>query len=405
MQYLRVEMDTRSQDSANLTHSTPGTNKSHRSKCSSEYSCNSVDLEREDTPHRGVYFGSDRRFEAEKERLSERVSTGDGISVGDCDHKTVLLNRISGGSFGEVYLGELKETGQRVGVKIEPRNLATQYLLHEGNVYRKLEGGPGMPRVHWFGHHGSEYSVLVMELLGPTIQHLFAQCSYKLSLKTVLMLADQMLSIIQHVHTHDFVHRDISPSNFMMGCGANAKKLYLIDFGHSKKVTSTFKYIPGRMRQSMTRPMVGTPRFASVFTHEGKEESRRDDLESLGFIWVYLLKGRLPWQGLPCHNHEEKLAKIHHMKRTLSLDVLCEGLPKEFASYIGYVRSLRVHDVPDYEDIKNFFRALAAKEGIQYDEEFDWHPQPESPPLEDEVFHEAPNFHTKEPSPLVTISH
>jgi serine/threonine protein kinase len=166
--------------------------KSHRSRCSSEYSCHSVDLEQEQQKG-GIYFGSDQRFEEEKHRLYHRVMEADeDIWVGDEDYKTRLLERISGGSFGEVYLGRMKNVDEDVAVKLEPRNLSTQYLLHEGSVYRKLENGPGIPRVHWYGMHGSDYSVMIMDLLGPTIQHLFAKCHHQLSLKTVLQLADQI---------------------------------------------------------------------------------------------------------------------------------------------------------------------------------------------------------------------
>ncbi|ELT94057.1 hypothetical protein CAPTEDRAFT_163712 [Capitella teleta] len=343
--------------------------KSHRSRCSSEYSCHSVDHEK--GTQREVFFGSDSRFEEEKKRLLDRVQADEDIWVGDCDCKTQLVDRISGGSFGEVYLGKLKDGGHEVAVKLEPRNLSTQYLLHEGSVYRKLENGPGIPRVYWYGLHGSDYSVMVMDLLGPTVQHLFAKCGFKLTLKTVLQLVDQMLTIIQHVHANNFVHRDISPSNFMMGLGENSGQVYLIDFGHARKLTTGF--IPGRMMSSsVRRPMVGTPRFASIFTHMGREESRRDDLESLGFIWIYLLKGRLPWQGVRCSSHAEKLAEIARRKLNTPLEELCEGLPKEFAEYLHFVRHLKQHDVPDYNQIRAFFRGLAVKEGIEYDNAFDW---------------------------------
>jgi casein kinase 1 len=347
--------------------------KSHRSRCSSEYSCHSVDLEKGEQKG-GIYFGSDLRFEEEKHRLYHRVMAADeDLWVGDEDSKTQLLDRISGGSFGEVYLGRMKNLEEDVAVKLEPRNLQTQYLLHEGSVYRKLENGPGIPRVHWYGMHGSDYSVMIMDLLGPTIQHLFANCNHQLSLKTVLQLADQMLRIMEHVHRNNFVHRDISPSNFTLGLGKHHNQVFLIDFGHARKLATGF--IPGR-RTSTKRPMVGTPRFASIFTHMGREEARRDDLESLGFIWVYLLKGRLPWQGIQCNSHQEKLAEIAKRKMNTPLDVLCEGIPREFAEYIHFVRHLKQQDVPDYNQIREFFRELAAKEGIVYDNVYDWdHPK------------------------------
>ncbi len=305
----------------------------------------------------------------EQQKFQARVDEGD-VYVGECDNKYHLIKRVAGGSFGEVYLGEDKD-GRHVAVKIEPQTPGASFLFNEGNVYRNLAGGPGMPDVGWFGLYNSDYGAMVMDLLGPTLSDLLER--YKpLSLKTVLQLADQMISIIAHVHQHGYLHRDISPSNFLFGTGKNADKLFLIDFGHAKKYSKVHKIVPVRRRPSLPRCIVGTPRFIGVHVHLGHEDSPRDDLESLVYIFIYLLKGRLPWQGLPAKSMPEKLSKIGDKKLSLPIDEICNNLPKEFAICLEYVRSLKQYDIANYEGLREHFRRLAASLDITYDNQYEW---------------------------------
>ncbi|CAN1218206.1 Casein kinase 1-like protein 2 [Linum perenne] len=227
----------------------------------------------------------------------------------------------------------------------------------------------GIPNVRWFGVEG-EYNVLVMDLLGPSLEDLFNFCSRKLSLKTVLMLADQMINRVEFVHSKSFLHRDIKPDNFLMGLGRRANQVYVIDFGLAKKYrdTSTHRHIPYRENKNLT----GTARYASMNTHLGIEQSRRDDLESLGYLFMYFLRGSLPWQGLRAGNKKQKYDKISEKKVSTSIEALCRGYPTEFASYFHYCRSLRFDDKPDYAYLKRLFRDLFIREGFQFDYVFDW---------------------------------
>jgi len=217
--------------------------------------------------------GNDQTYESEIQKLADRLAT-ETILIGDSDNRTELLRRLGGGSFGEIYLGKKVDADTDVAVKIEPQNSVMQYVLNEGNIYRKLEGFAGIPNVHWYGLHGSEYAMMVMDLLGKTLYELWVECGSKFTMKTVLMLIDQMLAVIQHVHRNNIVHRDISVSNFLTGAGENHSQIHLIDFGHAKKVSAGL-FVPARTRKRVVlpKPMVGTPRFASVFCHMGK---RRD---------------------------------------------------------------------------------------------------------------------------------
>ncbi|XP_068649424.1 casein kinase 1-like protein 2 [Aristolochia californica] len=284
-------------------------------------------------------------------------------------NKFRLGRKIGSGSFGEIYLGTNIQTNEEVAIKLENVKTKHPQLLYESKLYRILQGGTGIPNVRWFGVEG-DYNVLVMDLLGPSLEDLFNFCSRKLSLKSVLMLADQMINRVEFVHAKSFLHRDIKPDNFLMGLGRRANQVYIIDFGLAKKYrdTSTHQHIPYRENKNLT----GTARYASMNTHLGIEQSRRDDLESLGYVLMYFLRGSLPWQGLKAGTKKQKYEKISERKVSTSIEALCRGYPTEFASYFHYCRSLRFDDKPDYAYLKRIFRDLFIREGFQFDYVFDW---------------------------------
>jgi casein kinase 1 len=284
-------------------------------------------------------------------------------------NKFRLGRKIGSGSFGEIYLGTNIQTNEEVAIKLE--NIKTKHpqLLYESKLYKILQGGTGISNVKWFGVEG-DYNVLVIDLLGPSLEDLFNFCSRKLSLKTVLMLADQMINRVEFVHSKSFLHRDIKPDNFLMGLGRRANQVYVIDFGLAKKYrdSTTHQHIPYRENKNLT----GTARYASMNTHLGIEQSRRDDLESLGYVLMYFLRGSLPWQGLKAGTKKQKYEKISEKKVSTSIESLCRGYPTEFASYFHYCRSLRFDDKPDYAYLKRIFRDLFIREGFQFDYVFDW---------------------------------
>ncbi|KAG0460549.1 hypothetical protein HPP92_020846 [Vanilla planifolia] len=283
--------------------------------------------------------------------------------------KFKLERKIGSGSFGEIYLGINIQTGEEVAIKLESVKTKHPQLHYESKLYMLLQGGTGIPNIKWYGIEG-DYNCMVIDLLGPSLEDLFNYCNQKFSLKTVLMLADQLINRIEYMHSRGFLHRDIKPDNFLMGLGRKANQVYVIDYGLAKKYRDlqTHKHIPYRENKNLT----GTARYASVNTHLGVEQSRRDDLESLGYVLMYFLRGSLPWQGLKAGTKKQKYDKISEKKMLTPVEVLCKLFPTEFVSYFHYCRSLRFEDKPDYSYLKRLFRDLFIREGYQFDYVFDW---------------------------------
>ena len=199
---------------------------------------------------------------------------------------------------------------------------------------------------------------MVIDLLGKSLEDLFNDCGRRFSLKTVLMLADQLLCRLEIIHTKCYIHRDIKPDNFLIGRGSRKHMVYVIDFGLAKMYRDprTHRHIPFREGKNLT----GTARYASINTHAGigelffllfffilklyiltkiLEQSRRDDLESLGYVLLYFLRGSLPWQGLKANTKKQKYERILEKKTSTSTDILCKGFPGIFCFllYIYYL--------------------------------------------------------------------
>lgn len=280
-----------------------------------------------------------------------------------------LGRKIGSGSFGDIYLGTNMTTGEEVAIKLESVKTKHPQLLYESKIYRILHGGLGIPNVRWYGIEG-DYNVMVLDLLGPSLEDLFNYCGRRFQLKTVLMLADQLLGRLEYVHTKSFIHRDVKPDNFLIGLGKRQSVIHIIDFGLAKKYRDprSHQHIPYRENKNLT----GTARYASINTHIGIEQSRRDDLESLGYVLMYFIRGSLPWQGLKANTKKQKYERIMDRKMSTSTEQLCKGYPTEFRSYFEYCRSLRFEDRPDYAYLKRLFKELFYRKGFQYDNMFDW---------------------------------
>jgi len=329
-----------------------------------------------------------QKTEEKKNVLSEAVLTDTNNVITDMDIRIAgrfkLGRKLGSGSFGEIYIATDLSSNEEVAVKLEHRKTKHPQLHIECRFYKVMQGGVGIPLVKYYGVE-HDYNVMVMELLGPSLEDLFNFCNRKLSLKTVLLLADQLISRIEFIHGKNFIHRDMKPDNFLMGLGKKGNLCYVIDFGLAKKFRDprTHQHIPYREHKNLT----GTARYTSINTHLGIEQSRRDDMEALGYILIYFLNGTLPWQGLRAKTKAQKYEKISEKKLSTSVEELCKGAPAEFATYHNYVRSLRFEEKPDYAYLRQSIRNLFHRQGFSYDYVFDWNlmkNDPTQPPKDDD---------------------
>ncbi|KAH9483681.1 bifunctional choline kinase/ethanolamine kinase cki1 [Psilocybe cubensis] len=339
--------------------------------------------------------------------------------------------KIGEGSFGVIFEGTNLLNSQTVAIKFEPRKAEAPQLRDECRSYRILAGcrqypllPPLQPPAHvllsFFFlnhmhlatkhmryppprslliitvnltiiiklHHGDPtpppptdiyhfgqeglHNILVIDLLGPSLEDLFDMCGRKFSIKTVCMAAKQMLFRVQTIHEKNLIYRDIKPDNFLIGRpgtkGANI--IHVVDFGMAKQFRDpkTKQHIPYRERKSLS----GTARYMSINTHLGREQSRRDDLEALGHVFMYFLRGSLPWQGLKAATNKQKYEKIGEKKQTTPIKELCEGFPEEFGIYLNYVRKLGFEEAPDYDFLRELFTKVLRSNGDADDGIFDW---------------------------------
>lgn len=277
--------------------------------------------------------------------------------------------KVGSGSFGEIYAGTNVHTGEEVAIKLEPIKSKHPQLLYESKIYRVLQNGYGIPGVKWFGSEG-DYNVLVIDLLGPSLEDLFNYCGKRLSLKTVLLLADQMIARLEFMHSRSYIHRDVKPDNFLIGTGTRKHVCHVIDFGLAKKYQDprNGRHIPYIEGKNLT----GTARYASINTHLGIEQSRRDDIESLGFVLMYFLRGSLPWQGLKAATKKQKYQRILERKQATHPEQLCRGYPNEFKDYFAHCSSLGFEDRPDYRYLRRIFKTLFERQGFEDDAIYDW---------------------------------
>lgn len=274
--------------------------------------------------------------------------------------------KIGSGAYGQIRVGTDVQTGQTVAIKFESMNSKDLQLMMENQIYQLLRGKKGFPSIYLFCRY-MDHHVLVMEMLGRNLDSVFECLHYKFSLKSIIFLTLQLLKRFETIHQVKILYRDVKPENFMLGVRTNT--VYVIDFGLSKSyVDSAGRHI----QPHATHEIIGTARYMSVSAHLCREQGRKDDLEALGYVFLYFLRGKLPWSGLKADGFKEHNRMICELKRDTPEEDLCAGYPQEYMNYLKYVRALGFEDTPDYEKLRNMFKRLFHLQGMRDDGVYDW---------------------------------
>ncbi|CAD8139422.1 unnamed protein product [Paramecium octaurelia] len=278
------------------------------------------------------------------------------------NNQFVLKKKLSAGSYGVVFEAEDLLKKQLVAVKIEKKE-KNSTLDREIHILTRLLGTQGVPKLFWSGIDNNS-NVLVQQLLTKDIGAYLKEYR-KFSLKTVLIITDYLLQVIRRIHNKSVVHRDLKPENIMY----HQKQIYIVDYGISKLYRdNNLKHVPFKE----SRSFVGTTRYASIAAHKGQELGRKDDLESLIYIDILLLKGILPWQNMLGQNNKERQKQVGEKKMKMTPQEICVDLPIEFSKALDYIRSLKYQSDPDYDYLIQLFRKLAQSRKIEYDDVYDW---------------------------------
>ena len=284
-------------------------------------------------------------------------------------NKYLIIKKLGEGSFGLIYSAKTQHNWY--AVKLESRNRCQNLLENEACIMYYLRG-KRIPAIKSYAND-LNFNILVMELMGKSLEEIFESLpKKKMSVNCVAKIGIQMIEILEYIHKKHIIHRDIKPDNFVMGRGDKSKYVYLLDFGLAKKYRSstTLKHY----RMTKKKNLTGTARYASINALNGLTQSRRDDLEAVGYVLMYFLRGKLPWQGLRVKNKEDRYHKIMEIKQETSPSLLCHGFPKEFKKYVEYTRNLEYEQDPDYEMLKNLFKTVLYNNKVNKDNFFvyDW---------------------------------
>uniref|UniRef100_A0A6C0EHV8 non-specific serine/threonine protein kinase n=1 Tax=viral metagenome TaxID=1070528 RepID=A0A6C0EHV8_9ZZZZ len=291
-------------------------------------------------------------------------------TINDLNNKYKIIKKIGSGAFGDVYKGLDKNTKKFVAIKIDKQEINESKLNTEFELYQTIHAYDGIASIIWKGVINNK-NIFIMEYLGPNLDDLFDFCGNKFSIKTVIMIGIQLLDRIELLHNNNILHRDIKPDNFLIGSKSKKNTVYIIDFGLSKKYKNeSGEHVEYRKTSNFT----GSYRYCSIRNHKGIEQSRRDDLESIGYMLIFFLKGKLPWQGLKSSNIEKRqhIKNIFEVKRNTSIDELCSGIPIEFLNFIKYVRTLRFNQIPNYNYLKSLLLNIFTRYDYEFDNVFDW---------------------------------
>jgi len=278
--------------------------------------------------------------------------------------------QIASGGYAFVYSGYDNENNRDIAIKVPntERVKAIDALKKEHKFLMALhEGGAPVPEPIWFGPCGDR-PVLVMELLGDCLGEVRKLCGRSFSLGTTLRLAVELIEASEQVHGCGILHRDCKLKNYLVGPG-NRGRIRLVDFGLSDRWR---RQDGNHIKFQKKLPPFGTMRYAPLAVHLGHEQGRKDDLEALGYMLIYLARGKLPWQSLW---HEDKKViwrDVGRMKEEVKLDELCQDLCPCFEAFMARLRELEFDQEPPYDELKQMFLDTMEELEIDPNSPFDW---------------------------------
>ena len=279
------------------------------------------------------------------------------------------IKLIGKGTFSNVYISLNTEKNNYVAIKTEKRFRNGVELLESEAFFLYSLRGFGIPEVISFGRTKT-HNILVLPLLGKSLLDLFIFKNKNIDINDICLMALQIIDRIEWVHSKYIVYRDIKPENFLFGKN-DPEVLYLIDFGLCRKYKSskTDKHILPKNLGKFT----GTSRYASVYSMAGNEQSRRDDIESIGYMIIFLMKKKLPWQGIKGNSYKECYHKLYLMKKYIEIEDLCKGLPKEISDYMYYAKALKFEQEPDYKYLRGLFNMILKANNFNFERNtFSW---------------------------------
>ena len=256
-------------------------------------------------------------------------------------NKYELLKKINQGSFGALYRGKNIRTGEIVAIKVEKRSEdSTNTLKYEANVYNYLKKINNFVKLRWFGKD-EKYNFLVIDLLGNSLKNELVRNTSQNNLEIVLNFGKKIINKLMILHENKIIHRDIKPDNILLNLDNSYEDIFLVDFSFCKKyIKSNGEHI----QKNKINKLIGSVNYISLNVHNLIEPSRRDDLESVIYILIYLYFGKLEWE------YSMKINDIYEMKKNI---IHNENIPECFRSIIMYSRSLEFDERPNYFYLMN----------------------------------------------------